>query len=269
MTAAQTTRQTIHGVPAFNDNYIWVVSEANGNAAIVDPGDAAPVIDYLRAAGLRPAAILITHKHHDHVGGIAGLLTRYPGLAVLGPAAERIDGVTRRLKDGDTAAISGMAFAPQVLDIPGHTEGHIGYYSDKQTPPVLFCGDTLFACGCGRVFSGTMEQLHQSLGRIKSLPPDTAVYCAHEYTLDNIGFAKWVEPKNPALANRERVAADTLAQGRPTVPARLAEELATNPFLRADIPAVVAAAEKYAARPLPDTQAVFTALRQWKDREYD
>ena len=265
MNAEMNPAPTIHALPAFTDNYIWVVAEDTGNAAIVDPGDAAPVLEYLAAARLHPAAILITHKHHDHVGGIAALSRRYPGLPVYGPATGRIDGVTHPLKGGETARIPGMAFAPRVLDIPGHTREHIGYYA----APALFCGDTLFACGCGRVFCGTMEQLHASLNIIKALPPHTRLYCAHEYTVDNIGFAKWVEPDNPALLRREKAARRAREQGLATVPSLLTEELATNPFLRADVAAVITAAERHAERRLTDAASVFTVLRQWKDREYD
>ncbi len=257
--------QTIRGVAAFDDNYVWVISEGNGKAAIVDPGDDDPVIDYLRGHGLEATAILITHKHCDHVGGIAGLCRRYPGVKVYGPANERIPGIDMKLKDGDRVDIPGMEFSPEVIDIPGHTEGHIGYYS----APALFCGDTLFACGCGRVFSGSLVQLHASLSRIRELPDNTDVYCAHEYTLDNIGFAKWVEPENLELLKREEQVIGERERGLATVPSRLAVEKATNPFIRTDVDDVRLSAEKYAGAVLGSTQEVFTTLRQWKDREYD
>lgn len=257
--------QIIRGVPAFDDNYIWVVSEDNGNAAVVDPGDESPVISYLQTHGLEAVAILITHKHYDHVGGIADLCRRYPDARVYGPANENISGINVKLKDGVRIDIPGMAFAPEVIDIPGHTEGHIGYYC----APALFCGDTLFACGCGRVFSGSFAELHASLNRICELPDDTDVYCAHEYTLDNIGFAKWVEPENPELLKREQQAICDRQQGLATVPSRLAVEKATNPFIRTDVDEVRLAAEKYAGTALSTAQQVFTTLRQWKDSEYD
>ncbi len=256
---------TIHGVPAFDDNYIWVISGDNGKAAVVDPGDEAPVIDYLQAHDLQAVAILITHKHYDHVGGITGLCQQYPDVKVYGPANENISGIDRKLKEGDRVDIPGMKFSPEVIDIPGHTEGHIGYYA----APALFCGDTLFACGCGRVFSGSFAQLHASLDRICELPDSTDIYCAHEYTLDNIGFAKWVEPDNPELLKREEQVIGEREQGLATVPFRLAVEKATNPFIRTDMDGVRSSAEKYSGTGLSTTEQVFTVLRQWKDRDYD
>jgi len=208
---------------------------------------------------------LITHKHGDHIGGIAGLKARYPGLKAYGPAGEAIGHLDIRLQEGDRPEIPGTRFRPSVMEVPGHTEGHIAYHFRD----LLFCGDTLFACGCGRVFSGTMGQLYASLSRIGQLAPDTRLYCAHEYTLDNIGFAKWVEPENPALLAREQQARQDRQRNRPTVPSLLSLELETNPFLRADNPAVRRAAEAHAGRVLESGQAVFTELRQWKDREYD
>ncbi len=255
----------VHGAPAFDDNYIWIISEKNGRAAVVDPGDAGPVINYMQAHGLKVVTILITHKHYDHVGGIADLRRWYPDARVYGPANESISGIDVKLKDGTRVDIPGMAFSPEVIDMPGHTEGHIGYYC----APALFCGDTLFACGCGRVFSGSFAQLHDSLNRICELPDNTHVYCAHEYTLDNIGFAKWVEPGNSELLKREQQVIRERQQGLATVPSRLAVEKATNPFIRTDMDEVRLAAEKYADIALNTTQQVFTTLRKWKDREYD
>jgi len=254
-------------VAAFADNYIWVIQESgsDGRVAIVDPGDAAPVIDHLQQHGLQPAAILITHRHADHIGGIAGLKAHYPGLPAFGPRNEAIDGLDTTLAEGDGVTIPGMNFRPRVMEVPGHTEGHIAYHAAG----ALFCGDTLFACGCGRVFSGTMAQLHAALNRISRLPEDTLLYCAHEYTLDNIGFALWVEPDNTALQQRRREAQQLRQANQPTVPSLLSLELATNPFLRVGVDQVQAAAARYMGRPLQGSEAVFTALRQWKDREYD
>jgi hydroxyacylglutathione hydrolase len=252
-------------VEAFSDNYIWVIREHGGAVAIIDPGDAAPVIEYLQQNALQPAAILITHGHADHVGGIAGLKARYPGLPVFGPRNEAISDLDTTLVEGDLVEIPGLDFRPQVLDVPGHTEGHIAYTA----PGALFCGDTLFACGCGRVFSGTMAQLHAALNKISALPADTLLYCAHEYTLDNIGFARWVEPESLALQQRQQQAQQLRKTSQPTVPSLLSLELATNPFLRADVEQVRMAAERYAGKSLDNAEAVFTALRQWKDREYD
>lgn len=257
---------SIFPVPAFNDNYIWFVCDTGRrHVAIVDPGDAAPVLAALERERLEPVAILITHHHADHVGGVAELKHRFPLLTVYGPARERIPHIDVRLKQGDVVELRAVGARFEVLDVPGHTAGHIAYYGDG----ALFCGDTLFAGGCGRVFDGTHEQLADSLQRIATLPADTRVYCAHEYTLDNLGFAKWVEPDNAALLAREEAALALRHDGRPTVPSTLAEELATNPFMRLEAPTVIAAAEARAGQPLQGAREVFYAIRQWKDREYD
>lgn len=255
----------VYGVEAFQDNYIWVIREKSGHAVIVDPGDAGPVIDYLEKETLIPRAILITHKHGDHVGGIALLKQRYPDIIVYGPIGEPIAGLDIMLSDGQQVVITGMDYRPYVMAVPGHTEGHIAYY----TAGTLFCGDTLFACGCGRVFSGTMSQLYQSLTRISQLPLDTQLFCAHEYTLDNIGFAKWVEPHNKALLAREQQATEMRASGLSTVPSSLALEVATNPFLRVGEDDVIQAAQQHVGRILKDGREVFQVLRTWKDQAYD
>lgn len=257
---------TITPVPAFSDNYIWCIrQEGRREVAIVDPGDAAPVLAALEREGLEPAALLITHHHGDHVGGIRRLLEHYPGLPVYGPQGERIPQITRRLADGDRVRLEALDTEFEVFDVPGHTAGHIAYYTDS----ALFCGDTLFTCGCGRVFDGSVEQLHASLQRLKRLPPATRIYCAHEYTLENIGFAKWVEPDNTELLQREQDALREREADRPTVPAELALELTTNPFLRTDAAAVIGMAERHAGRAMRDEQDTFITLRHWKDTEYD
>lgn len=253
-------------VAAFNDNYIWLIPDSEfRHVAVVDPGDAVPVIAACERLGVAPNAILITHHHGDHIGGIAGLRARYPDLTVYGPAREPIPHIDVALREGDrvTLAEQGVGFA--VWDVPGHTSGHIAYVGEG----ALFCGDTLFGCGCGRVFSGTHEQLHSALARLRELPGATAVYCAHEYTLDNIGFAKWVEPNNAALLQRERDSHAAIDADCPTVPSSMALECATNPFLRFDVPEVIAAASGHAGQGLHDAAAVFRALREWKDRDYD
>ncbi len=253
-------------VPAFQDNYIWLIRDAaRTRAAIVDPGDARPVLRALEAQELEPVAILITHHHMDHVGGVPALLERFPGLPVFGPAGERIPGITRRLVEGDEVEVPGVGVRFRVLDVPGHTAGHIAYHGAG----ALFCGDTLFAAGCGRLFEGTPEQMHRSLSKIAALPGDTLVYCAHEYTLANIGFARWVEPENPDLLRREADERETRARGGPTVPSCLDLERRTNPFLRFDEPTVIAAAERFAGRSLAGGAEVFGAVRHWKDTEYD
>jgi hydroxyacylglutathione hydrolase len=256
----------IRPIPAFDDNYIWLLTRVgHPGCAVVDPGDEDPVIERLQAEGLRLDAILVTHKHGDHVGGIRGLKAVWPDAVVYGPAGEPIKTLERRLRGGDEVRLDGLDLRLQVIDVPGHTEGHIAYYGAG----ALFCGDTLFAGGCGRVFSGTFEQLSDSLARIAQLPPETRAYCAHEYTLANLGFAAWVEPDSAALAARTERERARRAAGQPTVPSTIAEELATNPFMRTDQPAVVAAASDWAGRALADRVAVFTALRTWKDRDYD
>jgi hydroxyacylglutathione hydrolase len=253
-------------IKAFSDNYIWCLRGEHGGgfATVVDPGDARPVFDYLRQHRLRLAAILITHKHSDHTGGIRRLLEVYPGIAVYGPRNEPIAALTDKVAAGDRVELQPLA-GFEVLDVPGHTEGHVAYFGEG----ALFCGDTLFAAGCGRVFSGTHAQLYASLQQIASLPAETLVYCAHEYTLDNLGFAQWVEPANAVIKERLERDRQRRRSGLPTVPSTLQEELRTNPFLRTHLPQVKAMAEKYAGKVLQDGEAVFTALRTWKDREYD
>ncbi|MEJ2396067.1 MAG: hydroxyacylglutathione hydrolase [Candidatus Thiodiazotropha sp.] len=253
-------------VRAFEDNYIWMIAAPGSDIAlVVDPGDETPVLEWLQAHGKRLGAILITHHHYDHTGGIPELIQAYPGIPVYGPARESIRGLTHPLKEGERVAISGCESSLQVLEVPGHTAGHIAYYGEG----ALFCGDTLFAGGCGRVFDGTFEQLASSLRRIAQLPPETLIYCAHEYTLDNLGFASWVEPKSEALRQRIIQEQKQREAGLPTLPSRLALELQTNPFLRTSVPSVKGMIEKAADTSLANDTAVFTALRQWKDKEYD
>lgn len=244
---------------AFEDNYIWCLSR-DGLAAVVDPGDAAPVLDHLARSGHRLCAILITHHHRDHTGGISELTARFP-VPVFGPAAEAIPGVTRPVADGDRVELPELSLDLQVLDVAGHTRGHVAYYRRG----TLFCGDTVFGCGCGKLFEGTAPQLHAALSRIAALPADTLIYSAHEYTASGIRFARTVEPGNRAVAARGEQVQRRLAQGLPTVPFTLADELATSPFLRCREPAVIAAAAAYAGRSLTDEGQTFAALRTWRD----
>ena len=253
-------------IPAFDDNYIWLLRRPGSrDAAVVDPGDESPVLEVLEREGLRLGAVLVTHHHWDHTGGVDELLAAFPECRVYGPEDRRIAGVTDPVGEGDEVAPAGLDAAFGVMEVPGHTSSHIAYLGEG----ALFCGDTLFAAGCGRVFDGTFDQLAASLQRIAGLPAETRIYCAHEYTLANLGFAKWVEPENPQLLRREAVERERRAAAIPTVPSLLREELATNPFLRTGVAAVIAAAEGYAGAPLETPAEVFRALRQWKDKKYD
>lgn len=250
-------------VPAFTDNYVWVLS-VGGHAAVVDPGDAVPVLAHLEREGLVLSAILTTHHHRDHVGGVPALVERFD-VPVYGPARESIPARTRALGAGDSIVVPGIGAALEVLDIPGHTAGHIAYTGRVGNDAVLFCGDTLFAAGCGRLFEGTPAQMWSSLGKLAALAPATQVYCGHEYTLANLRFASAVEPRNPELAKRIDREREKRDRGVPTLPSTIAEERLTNPFLRVANPAVRTAAEAHAGRALEDDIAVFAALRAWKD----
>lgn len=256
----------IQPIPAFDDNYIWLLSRPGySGCVVVDPGDEDPVIERLQGEGLSLDAILVTHKHGDHVGGIRGLKALWPDAVVYGPVGEPIRTLEQRVQGGDRVVLKGLGANFEVLDVPGHTEGHIAYYGHG----ALFCGDTLFAGGCGRVFSGTFEQLSDSLIRIGRLPPETRAYCAHEYTLANLGFATWVEPGSVDLKARISLDQVRRERGEPTVPSLIGEELASNPFMRTDQPGVVAAAGRWAGDELADRASVFRALRTWKDKDYD
>jgi hydroxyacylglutathione hydrolase len=250
-------------IPAFADNYIWLLR--NGDVgAIVDPGDAAPVMAFLDRSGISPCAILATHHHGDHVGGIPALLARRQ-VPVFGPAREKIPGRTQALAGGDRFVVPGIDAMFDVIDVPGHTAGHIALFGEFGGTPVLFCGDTLFTGGCGRLFEGTPEQMWASLSALAALPPETRVYCGHEYTLANLRFALAVEPASAELGARNRREQAKRDRGEPTVPSTIALERATNPFLRAHLPGVRAAAAAHAGHALADDVASFAALREWKN----
>jgi hydroxyacylglutathione hydrolase len=250
-------------IPALTDNYIWVVREGR-NAAVVDPGDAAPVQAYLDREDLTLTAIVVTHHHWDHVNGIAALAARFK-VPVFGPARESIPDRTHAVAEGDTFVVPGTGFELAVLDVPGHTAGQVAYVGANEGHPITFTGDTLFTCGCGRLFEGTPAQMVASLAKLAALPGDTRVYCGHEYTLANVRFALAVEPGNRALAERQRREQAKRDRGEPTVPSEMAGECATNPFLRAGEPAVFAAAQAHAGRPLADAVDAFATLREWKN----
>ncbi|NNL57656.1 MAG: hydroxyacylglutathione hydrolase [Pseudomonadales bacterium] len=254
------------GLPAFNDNYLWLID--NGQAAVVvDPGDARPVLQALAQRGLQLDSILVTHHHADHIGGIDALLQQYP-VPVIGPADKRIPQLTRRVAENDTCTVLGTE--ARVIEVPGHTLHHIAYFIDRSDvfgAPVLFCGDTLFAAGCGRVFEGSFAQMRQSLATLRELPGSTKIYCAHEYTLANLAFASAVEPDNQALQQRIATVKALRDAGQASVPSLMADERATNPFLRYDSAAVIASAQQRqrAGDGHIDSDSVFAIIRQWKD----
>ncbi|MBK0393567.1 hydroxyacylglutathione hydrolase [Ramlibacter algicola] len=253
---------TLIPLPAFQDNYLWVLHDGQ-RALVVDPGDARPVLDYLAQAGLQLEAILVTHHHPDHVGGVNALRDA-TGAKVWGPAREAIPEPFERVSGGKTAAALGIEF--QVIDVPGHTAGHVAYYAaDVDGAPLLFCGDTLFSGGCGRLFEGTPAQMLASLDALAALPGDTRVCCAHEYTLSNLRFARAVEPSNDALRDYQARCEQLRSRGEPTLPASLGTERQVNPFLRVRVPEVARAASAFNGAPPGDDVAVFAAIRQWKN----
>lgn len=252
----------IHAIPAFRDNYIWWL-QGNDQQVVVDPGDAAPVIDALESQNAQLDAILITHHHPDHTGGIKALQARYPDVTVWGPDNPSIPGITHALKDGDLINLAGMTFA--VLAVPGHTLDHIAFYAQPDdAEPILFCGDTLFSSGCGRLFEGTPEQMFQSLQRLAALPDTTRVYCTHEYTLANLAFAQAVEPDNSDVQARLDEVQRYRASEQPSLPSTLSLEKRVNPFLRCNLAAVQAGVSSQ-SQVTSTPQQVFTALRAWKD----
>jgi hydroxyacylglutathione hydrolase len=253
----------IYPIPAFDDNYIWLfVNAADKSACVVDPGDAAPVEAYLISHDLQLTEVLITHHHKDHVGGLSALIEHYSP-RVSGPKSSGIKGISNYLFEGDSITVFDTEFS--VIEVPGHTLDHIAYYSDNHNQPILFCGDTLFAAGCGRLFEGTAKMMQESLAKLTSLNQDTAVYCAHEYTLANLKFAIAADPENPELLARIVTEQEKRQSNKPTVPSSIALELATNPFLRCKQPEVQQLVAQRLGSPEADTLETFAELRRWKD----
>jgi hydroxyacylglutathione hydrolase len=255
----------IEPIKAFQDNYIWMIcAPGSDDAFVVDPGDARPVMSALAATGRQLAGILITHHHADHIGGVSTLLS-HQDVPVYGPATTRIPQVNQSVAEGDCVSVLGHEF--RILEVPGHTIEHIAWFSDdpKLEHPVLFCGDTLFAAGCGRMFEGTAPQMHGSLAKLAALPSDTRVYCAHEYTMSNLRFAGAAMPGNASVQQRAASEQAKRDHAQPTVPSTIGAELDTNPFLRctdSEILAALTAASRLDGR---EPWQVFGALRRWKD----
>jgi len=248
-------------VCAFEDNYIWLIrGRSPDRVAIVDPGDAEPVLAALEKKHFQPVVILCTHHHGDHVGGIEDILRNY-SVPVYGPARERIPAITHRLKEGDRVSLPELSLEFDVLDVPGHTAGHIAYYGAA----MLFCGDTMFSAGCGRLFEGTPEQMYASLSKLAALPEETRIYCAHEYTEANLRFAAAVEPDNPDIQAHREWTRIVRARNQPTLPSTIGLEKRINPFLRADSPSARQAAETRCGQALDSGTEVFATLRRWKD----
>ena len=259
----------IIGLPAFRDNRIWCINKGR-EMIVVDPGDAGPVLDYIEAQGFQLSAVLLTHHHSDHIGGVEALCEKYPETTIYGPAAESITGISRPLSGGECLSLLGRDW--HVMAVPGHTRGHLAYWLDGGggRPCRLFCGDVLFGLGCGRLFEGTAEQMLASLNAIAVLPDDAAIYCAHEYTALNLPFAETVMPDNRALQVRAEEIRQAEMTGRSTLPFSLAEEKLTNPFLRCADPEVILAASKRArlrgvSLEAADQLAVFSTLREWRN----
>ena len=253
----------IHPLPAFQDNYIWAITNADETElAVVDPGDPAPVIAYAQANKLKLTHIPITHHHADHTGGLAKLTEVYAPV-VYGPESSNISGITNFVSENDEITLFGVNFS--ILEVPGHTLDHIAYVSEETVPPTLFCGDTLFAAGCGRLFEGTPAMMSESLAKLTALDSQTAVYCTHEYTMANLKFAMAADGQNEALQTRLNNEQAKRDSAQPTLPSSIGLELATNPFLRCEDQQIIEGLRRQTEAALDTPVAVFAALRSWKD----
>lgn len=244
-------------IPAFQDNYIWVLTDDTNHCVIVDPGEAAPVLQAIENNQWQPDAILLTHHHHDHVGGVTALRAKFPHLVVYGPAETQDKGTTRVVEDGDKILILGSEFS--VIATPGHTLGHVSFFSF----PYLFCGDTVFSGGCGRLFEGTPAQMYQSFQKINALPDETLICCAHEYTLANMKFARHVLPEDRAINDYYHKVNELRAKNQKTLPVILKNERKVNVFLRTDDPVLIDKINKETTVQHPE--ACFAWLRAKKD----
>jgi len=253
---------TIDPIPAFTDNYIWIIHDQT-HAVIVDPGTASPVIEYLRSRKLQLIAILVTHHHADHTHGIRDLLQSF-NVPVYGPRNEDIPHITHPLREEDHVYLNQLSLNLTVLDTPGHTKGHIAYYASRPTN-MVFCGDTLFSCGCGKMFEGTAQQFYHSLQKLSQLPDETLVYCTHEYTCNNIRFAKEVDPGNSMLLSFEKKVQELRNHNFPTIPTTLALEKSVNPFLRCDQLAIIKSVQAHFQQSTLDPVTIFALLREWKN----
>ena len=260
MSAMQPSGLSIEAIPAFTDNYIWLIHRGGTACAVVDPGDSEPVLEELKRRNMNLAYILITHHHSDHIGGVSTLMEQYPGVQIFAPEDRRISFGHTICHEGDNVPLPEMGLNLSVLEVPAHTRSHIAYTEDG----ILFCGDTLFSVGCGRLFEGTPEQMQSALDKFAQLPADTRVYCTHEYTESNCEFAIRVEPGNEALARRYKQVRSLREDGEMTLPVTIGEEMAVNPFMRTRVSSVVEAARKIDPAAQPGAP-VMGVIRRWKD----